>query len=154
MCVSHMVTPIMQGLVSQRCNWNLAVYKAHHPLSFSLSLLSDFYLCDPMISPNEPESDKVLFFNFNQDYSCVSIGTTSGYQMYNCDPFGQCHSQGKHFILLSLGVSLTSLKTGNAGTSIAEMLFSTSLVALVGVGTCPEFNSRDLHIINTKVSIG
>lgn len=119
-----------------------------------LSLLSHFYLCDPMISPNEPESDKVLFFNFNQDYSCVSIGTTSGYQMYNCDPFGQCHSQGKHFILLSLGVSLTSLKTGNAGTSIAEMLFSTSLVALVGVGTCPEFNSRDLHIINTKVSIG
>ncbi|CDH49606.1 wd40 repeat-like protein [Lichtheimia corymbifera JMRC:FSU:9682] len=85
-----------------------------------------------MISPNEPENDKVLFFNFNQDYSCVSVGTTSGYQMYNCDPFGQCHSQG------------------NAGTSIAEMLFSTSLVALVGVGTCPEFNSRDLHIINTK----
>lgn len=52
-----------------------------------------------MISPNEPENDKVLFFNFNQDYSCVSVGTTSGYQMYNCDPFGQCHSQGKHCIL-------------------------------------------------------
>lgn len=58
-----------------------------------------FTLCDPMISPNEPENDKVLFFNFNQDYSCVSVGTTSGYQMYNCDPFGQCHSQGKHCIL-------------------------------------------------------
>lgn len=37
------------------------------------------------------------------------------------------------------------------GASIVEMLFCTSLVALVGVADQEGFNSRQLQIINTKV---
>ncbi|CDH56505.1 wd40 repeat-like protein [Lichtheimia corymbifera JMRC:FSU:9682] len=80
----------------------------------------------------EDSSDKILFLNFNQDFSCVSVGTETGYRMYNCDPFGRCYS-----------------KSGR-GASIVEMLFCTSLVALVGVADQEGFNSRQLQIINTK----
>ncbi|CDS12351.1 hypothetical protein LRAMOSA04546 [Lichtheimia ramosa] len=80
----------------------------------------------------EDASDKILFLNFNQDFSCVSVGTETGYRMYNCDPFGRCYS-----------------KSGR-GASIVEMLFCTSLVALVGVADQEGFNSRQLQIINTK----
>lgn len=37
------------------------------------------------------------------------------------------------------------------GTGIVEMLFCTSLVALVGAGEHPAFSPRQLQIINTKV---
>lgn len=39
------------------------------------------------------------------------------------------------------------------GTGIVEMLFCTSLVALVGAGEHPAFSPRQLQIINTKVTM-
>ncbi|KAI8886582.1 WD40 repeat-like protein [Backusella circina FSU 941] len=78
-------------------------------------------------SPNE-----ILFLNFNQDFSCVSVGTQTGYRIYNCDPFGKCYSKQ------------------DGSTGIVEMLFCTSLVALVGSGENPSFSPRQLQIINTK----
>lgn len=41
----------------------------------------------------------------------------------------------------------------SGGTGIVEMLFCTSLVALVGAGECPALSPRQLQIINTKVYI-
>ncbi|KAI7869749.1 WD40-repeat-containing domain protein [Spinellus fusiger] len=76
--------------------------------------------------------NEVLFINFNQDYSCVSLGSKRGYRIYNCDPFGKCYSKSE------------------GGTGIVEMLFCTSLVALVGAGEQPAFSPRHLQIINTK----
>ena len=74
----------------------------------------------------------ILYSSFNQDYSCFSLGTRSGYQIYTCEPFGKCYS-----------------KQGG-GIGIAEMLFCTSLIALVGAGEHPSFSPRKLQIINTK----
>lgn len=80
----------------------------------------------------DKSSNEILFLNFNQDFSCVSIGTERGYRIYNCDPFGKCYSKQA------------------GGTGIVEMLFCTSLVALVGAGEHPAFSPRQLQIINTK----
>jgi autophagy-related protein 18 len=66
------------------------------------------------------------FVTFNQDYSCLAVGTHNGYRIYNCDPFGKVFEN----------------KEGDV--SIIEMLFSTSLVALI-------FSPRRLVITNTKV---
>ncbi|RIB12936.1 WD40-repeat-containing domain protein [Gigaspora rosea] len=77
-------------------------------------------------------NNELLFINFNQDFSCISVGTQHGYKIYNCDPFGKCYS-----------------KSGG-GTGIVEMLFCTSLVALVGAGDHPSFSPRRLQITNTK----
>eukprot|EP00842_Homolaphlyctis_polyrhiza_P006559 jgi/Hompol1/6904/HPOL_002771-RA len=74
----------------------------------------------------------ILFASFNQDYSCISVGTKTGYKIYNSDPFGKCYAKQ------------------DGGIGIAEMLFCTSLVALVGAGEQPTFSPRRLQIINTK----
>ncbi|KAJ2785385.1 autophagy protein [Coemansia interrupta] len=80
---------------------------------------------------NRADSD-LLFINFNQDYSCLSVGTKNGYKIYNCEPFGKCYARSE----------------GGIGT--VEMLFCTSLVALVGSGDQPTLSPRRLQIINTK----
>lgn len=77
-------------------------------------------------------ANELLFINFNQDYSCISVGTKNGYKIYNCDPFGKCYSKME------------------GGIGIVEMLFCTSLVALVGAGEQPAFSPRRLQITNTK----
>ncbi|KAF9574844.1 autophagy protein [Mortierella alpina] len=78
-------------------------------------------------------SGELLFINFNQDFSCISVGTKHGFKIYNCDPFGKCYS-----------------KT-DSSIGIVEMLFCTSLVATVGAGDHPASSPRRLQIINTKV---
>lgn len=77
-------------------------------------------------------TNELLFINFNQDFSCISVGTRSGYKIYNCDPFGKCYSKC------------------DGGIGVVEMLFCTSLVALVGAGEQPAFSPRRLQITNTK----
>ncbi|KAJ2370789.1 autophagy protein, partial [Coemansia sp. RSA 2611] len=74
----------------------------------------------------------LLFINFNQDYSCLSVGSKNGYKIYNCEPFGKCYARSE------------------GGIGIVEMLFCTSLVALVGSGDQPTLSPRRLQIINTK----
>ncbi|KAJ2005214.1 autophagy protein [Coemansia thaxteri] len=74
----------------------------------------------------------LLFINFNQDYSCLSVGSKNGYKIYNCEPFGKCYARSE------------------GGIGVVEMLFCTSLVALVGSGDQPALSPRRLQIINTK----
>jgi len=78
--------------------------------------------------------DSGLFISFNQDFSCLSVGSRNGYQIYNCDPFGKCYSQYKE----------------DLGIGIVEMLFTTSLVAIVGNGEKMNSSQRRLLIANTK----
>jgi hypothetical protein len=40
-------------------------------------------------------NNKILSVNFNQDFSCISVGTESGYRIYTCDPFGKSYSKRK-----------------------------------------------------------
>ncbi|KAI6037629.1 WD40 repeat-like protein [Pisolithus marmoratus] len=80
----------------------------------------------------ERTNPNMLFANFNQDYSCISVGTRKGYSITNCDPFGRVYT----------------LDDGARG--IVEMLFCTSLLALVGAADHPQSSPRKLLIVNTK----
>lgn len=81
----------------------------------------------------DASAEKLFALSFNQDLSCFAIGTKSeGYSLYNVDSFGKIHS----------------LPQGGYG--IVEMLYSTSLVALVGLGDQPDLSPRRLQIVNTK----
>lgn len=79
-----------------------------------------------------PSRERLVSFSFNQDNSCVSVGTRKGYKLYNCDPFGKIHGEQ------------------SGGYGIVAMLFCTSLVALVGLGEQIELSPRRLQIVNTK----
>lgn len=77
----------------------------------------------------------VNFVNFNQTGTCISVGTSVGFDIFNCQPFGKFYTEKR-------------IKEG--GYSIVEMLFSTSLVALVGSGDFPHLSPRKLKLVNTK----
>ncbi|KIM33065.1 hypothetical protein M408DRAFT_326725 [Serendipita vermifera MAFF 305830] len=77
-------------------------------------------------------NSNMLFANFNQDFSCVSVGTRKGYSITNCDPFGRVYTMN------------------DGARGIVEMLFCTSLIALVGAADQPQSSPRKLQIVNTK----
>eukprot|EP00744_Colponema_vietnamica_P022216 GILI01031883.1.p1 GENE.GILI01031883.1~~GILI01031883.1.p1 ORF type:complete len:373 (-),score=5.05 GILI01031883.1:66-1184(-) len=77
------------------------------------------------------EKEQLLFIGFNQEFSCISVGTKVGYKIFSCEPFQQCHFQA------------------NGGIGVVEMLYCTSLVALVGAGEQPACSPRRLILWNT-----
>ena len=88
--------------------------------------------------------------------SCISVGSSKGFKIYNCDPFGKCYSKCKQHMsiqLTGLAPLIHPLTLVDGGIGIVEMLFCTSLVALVGAGEQPAFSPRRLQIMNTKVGV-
>lgn len=73
-----------------------------------------------------------LFINFNQDRSLVAVGRENGYTIYQCEPF--CLMYTKQ----------------DSSYSIIEMLFRSSLVALVGTCDKPTNSVRKVQVWNTK----
>ncbi|KAK7685045.1 autophagy protein [Cerrena zonata] len=80
----------------------------------------------------ERANSNMLFANFNQDFTCISVGTRKGYSITNCDPFGRVYTMN------------------DGARGIVEMLFCTSLIALVGAADHPQSSPRKLQIVNTK----
>lgn len=39
--------------------------------------------------------NKILYLNFNQDYSLICIGTEIGYKIYNVSPFKEIFKKSK-----------------------------------------------------------
>ncbi|PTD07464.1 Autophagy-related protein 18 [Fusarium culmorum] len=70
-------------------------------------------------------SPALNFITFNQDHSCLAVGTSKGFRIYHTDPFSRIFS------------------SDDGNIAIIEMLFSTSLVALI-------LSPRHLIIQNTK----
>ena len=46
---------------------------------------------------NSPEKIRisVLYLNFNEDYSCICIGTSIGYIIYNVSPLKEIYRKSK-----------------------------------------------------------
>lgn len=63
---------------------------------------------------------------------CISVGTRQGYRIYNCQPFGECFHQTE------------------GGIGLINMLYCSSLIALVGAGDQPAFSPRRLRLWNTQ----
>ncbi|EEQ37973.1 hypothetical protein CLUG_02096 [Clavispora lusitaniae ATCC 42720] len=85
-------------------------------------------------SHEESEESNVNFITFNQDATCVAVGLSTGYKIYTFSPkFLKCYDIKK-----------------NESVGILEMLYSTSLMAIVPLGEEPGSSPRKLKIVNTK----
>mmetsp|Transcript_9828 Transcript_9828/g.31036 ORF Transcript_9828/g.31036 Transcript_9828/m.31036 type:complete len:316 (-) Transcript_9828:366-1313(-) len=76
----------------------------------------------------------LLAYTFNQDATCLAIGTDRGYQIFTCEPWASAHS------------------CSEGGVGVVELLHSSSLVALVGAGTRPGESTRRLVMLNTRTN--
>lgn len=86
------------------------------------------------------QTEKITTLSFNQDASCIGVGSNDNCTIYRCDPFDEYFQMSGALSELQRGPG-----GGNDGASIIEMLFSTSLIAVVG-----NRKKRLLKIINTK----
>eukprot|EP00667_Euglena_gracilis_P025049 EG_transcript_29130 len=78
------------------------------------------------------EGERVLCLNFNQDCSCLAVGTQEGFKIFSCDPFKKCYEK----------------KEGGMG--LVCMLYCTSLLAIVGAGQQASASPRRLQLYNSS----
>ena len=50
------------------------------------------------MNSKKPSPQKILYLSFNQDSTCFSVGTESGFTVFNASPFKQNYERGNHFI--------------------------------------------------------
>lgn len=79
-------------------------------------------------------SSHVNYITFNQDASCVALGLNNGYRIYTCKP----------------NIAKCSNARREESVGIVEMLYCTSLVAVVCLGEEVGSLPRKLKIMNTK----
>jgi len=85
---------------------------------------------------NQNLPDKVLYFSYNQDNSCLAVGTMRGFRIYQCLPFNL--------------VSWADI----GAVSIVEMQYTSNILAIVGHGENYEFSQKRLIIWDTKIHTG
>eukprot|EP00906_Rhabdomonas_costata_P004915 RCo007369 len=68
-------------------------------------------------------TQEALYLSFNQDASCFSVGTNTGFRLYFSEEFGKMKIE----------------RTFRGGIGIVEMLHRSNILALVGGGSSPAF---------------
>lgn len=81
---------------------------------------------------SKPGSRPILYLSFNQDDSCLAVGSRDGIKIYSLETHAVCFAYPA------------------GGISVSEMLFCTSLLAFVGAGEQPSLSPRRLRVINTS----
>ncbi|GIQ83504.1 ribosomal protein S8e/ribosomal biogenesis NSA2 [Kipferlia bialata] len=83
------------------------------------------------IEKNEKGGD-LLFCGFNQDNGCIAVGTKVGFRIFNADPFVRMFSR--------------DIAGHKGGIRSVEMLFRTSILALVGSSVSPPYSPHKVVI--------
>lgn len=81
------------------------------------------------------KNPKILYLSFNQEYNCFSCGTTQGFVIYNVDP-----------------LKIRYQRNFGKGIGIAEIYYSSNIIALVGGGDDPKFPTNKLVIWDDYLS--
>eukprot|EP00816_Leptocylindrus_hargravesii_P004990 CAMPEP_0196806682 /NCGR_PEP_ID=MMETSP1362-20130617/6600_1 /TAXON_ID=163516 /ORGANISM="Leptocylindrus danicus, Strain CCMP1856" /LENGTH=516 /DNA_ID=CAMNT_0042180279 /DNA_START=355 /DNA_END=1905 /DNA_ORIENTATION=- len=110
------------------------------------------------------DRENILSLSFNQDGSCLAVGTTRGFRIYNVSPFRETFRReggGKQNDRNTItDASSTSNMNANAppaagtsgGIGIVEMLFRCNLLAIVGGGSFPQYPANKVMIYDDHQS--
>ena len=79
--------------------------------------------------PSLNSNEQILYTTFNQDSSCIAIGTEKGFKIFNTSPLKDNFSRKL-----------------DGGIGIIEMLNRSNILALVGGGLTPKFNPNKVII--------
>ena len=77
--------------------------------------------------------EQILFTGFNQDLSCLSVGTSKGFRIFQTDPMTLLLSRDLH-----------------AGVGIVELLYTEHIMALVGGGSNPKWPKNKVIMWNDE----
>ena len=77
----------------------------------------------------QPLKPKILCINFNQDHSCIAVGTETGFKIININPFKDEH-----------------IKDLKGGIGLISMLNRSNILLLVGGGKNPKFPPNKLIV--------
>lgn len=112
--------------------------------------------CEPKSSPTQSMINDLCF---NQDATCVSVATSTGYSIFNCDPFGEFYSSkgsvrgpknsGSTSNDFDNGADSSSGASSTSPTASVKLLFSTSLTIIIPQLGQP-FGDRLMRIFNLK----
>eukprot|EP01080_Neovahlkampfia_damariscottae_P009222 gene9222-1308_t len=80
---------------------------------------------------SKEEKERILHLDFNQNSTCISMGTDTDFRIYNISPFEKFYEE-------------------ESGKTIVEMLFSSSLLALVGGDKSSNFSPRKLQLFDSN----
>ena len=61
-----------------------------------IKIIIQYYNLRIKIMSKIEESKKVLYLNFNQDNTCISLGTDKGFIIYNISPFKEIYKRSKY----------------------------------------------------------
>ncbi|KMZ67124.1 WD repeat domain phosphoinositide-interacting protein [Zostera marina] len=77
-------------------------------------------------SPTSPNLPSLFHLSFNQDQVCFAAATSSGFRIFNCDPFREIFRRDFE-------------SPSGGGIGFIEMLFRCNILALVGGGPHPQY---------------
>lgn len=84
-----------------------------------------------MASTSNEELNEILYVSFNQDYSRFTVGTETGFRVYETQP-------------LAVAFARDPLPQGAGGVGMVEVYYQTNTVVLVGGGKRPAWDNHVL----------
>ncbi|KAM5561195.1 autophagy-related protein 18a-like [Rosa sericea] len=91
----------------------------------------------PGPNPTQSPTTTLLHLAFNQDHTCFSAATDSGFRVYTCDPFRRCHSDPSG---------------PRGGLGFVQMLFHCHYFAVLGGGPDPFYPPNKVMIYDDRQS--
>lgn len=80
------------------------------------------------------QSNELLYVGFNQTYECISVGTDSGFRIYNVEPFKETFQ--RDFSRGGIGESISDQQSSYSHLQQLTRIYAASLMLLQATSRC------------------